>query len=43
MDATLQKYARALGYTVQVKLVKERRLISTLKRNRRADVPRVDG
>lgn len=24
--ATLQKYARALGYTVQVKLVKERRL-----------------
>jgi transcriptional regulator with XRE-family HTH domain len=24
--ATLQKYAKALGYTVQVKLVKERRL-----------------
>ncbi len=24
--ATLQKYARALGYTVQVKLVKQRRL-----------------
>ena len=32
--ATLQKYAKALGYTVQVKLVKERRVRSTLKRNK---------
>ena len=28
--ATLQKYAKALGYTVQVKLVKERRLTTRL-------------
>jgi transcriptional regulator with XRE-family HTH domain len=32
--ATLQRYAKALGYKVEVKLVKERRVTSTLKRNK---------
>lgn len=34
--ATLQKYAKALGYTVQVKLVKERRLTTRSSGPRRS-------
>jgi len=32
--ATLQKYAKALGYRLELKLVKERRVTSTLKCNK---------